>query len=215
MIIGKTMSNIGWEIENQYDILSQMISDIAERYHDEALALEKKVNEIYDEYANSDYETFSNETQGLDEVLDKPYSLCYEARKILFCAIFSYFESMLYGIIEFYKIPRGKTNQICQLIELLCKEYKKRYSDHLLILEDEKQIICVQYRLLRHFYMHGALDRGMDLLISFAKAEESINNKWCGNYEILNNDFLRTALDKIKCFLISIEEAYDNKTREQ
>ena len=111
MIIGKTMSNIRWEIEYQYEILSQMISDIADHYHDKAIALEKKVNEIYTEYANSDYETFSNETQGLDDVHDKPYSLCYEARKILFCAIFSYFESMLYGIIEFYKIPRAKANQ--------------------------------------------------------------------------------------------------------
>ena len=73
MIISKTRSNIGWEIENQYEILSHLIDDIAEHYQDEALALEKEVDEIYNKYANSDYETLSNETQGLDEVLDKWY----------------------------------------------------------------------------------------------------------------------------------------------
>ena len=125
MIIGKTYSDIGWEIEHQYEILSQLIDDIAEHYHDEALAVEKEVDEIYNKYSDSDYETFSNVTQGLDEVLDKPYSLCYEARKILFCAIFSYFESMLYGIISFYNIPRNGAQRISKLLEIEVSDVNK------------------------------------------------------------------------------------------
>lgn len=208
------MSNIGWEIENQYDILSQMISDIAERYHDEALALEKKVNEIYDEYANSDYETFSNETQGLDEILDKPYSLCFEARKILFCAIFSYFESMLYRINDFYDITKEKRRHIDKLLKVICDEYCNRYSSELIINKENWHIIYYKYRPLRNYYMHGKIYDEMSLVIAFAQSEEFINNKWCSNYEILSNDFLRDALDTIKGFLVNIEEAYGNKTRE-
>lgn len=211
MIISKTRSNIGWEIENQYEILSHLIDDIAEHYQDEALALEKEVDEIYNKYANSDYETLSNETQGLDEVLDKPYYLCYEARKILFCAIFSYFESMLYGIIEFYKIPRAKANQPGQLIDIICKEYEKRFSDPLALSEILKNFICYNYRPLRNYYMHGKIDKDMDLLIAFAKSDDSINDSWCSNYEIMDNDFLRNALNNIKDFLIGIDEAYSAK----
>lgn len=149
MIIGKTYSNIGWEIENQYEILSQMINDIAEHYQNEVLTIKNEVDEIYKKFSDSDYETYSNETQGLDEVLDKPYSLCYEARKILFCAIFSYFESMLYGIIEYYKIPRGKANQPSQLIEKICKEYDTKFSKKLPISEDIKNTICYKYSLYK------------------------------------------------------------------
>ena len=211
MIIGKTRSNIGWEIEHQCEILSQMIGDLAGHYQEEALAIKKNVDEIYDKFSNSDYETYSNETQGLDEVLDKPYSLCYEARKILFCAIFSYFESMLYGIIEFYKIPRAKANQPGQLIDIICKEYEKRFSNPLTLSEFFKNCICNNYRPLRNYYMHGKIDKDMDLLISFAKSDDSINDSWCSNYEIMDDNFLRNALNNIKEFLIGIDEAYSAK----
>lgn len=216
MIIGKTRSNIGWEIEHQYEILSQMIDDIAEHYQDEALAVEKEVNEIYKKYANSDYETFSNETQGLDEALDKPYSLCYEARKILFCAIFSYFESMLYGLINFYKIPIGGTNQIGQLIDKIKKEFENRYGGHLLFSESARQTICDCYRPLRNYYMHGNLNsvKDISLLECFAKTEDSINDRMCGNNEIKDNDFLRKALNNVKAFLVAIDDAYTIQLRE-
>lgn len=214
MIIGKTYSNIGWEIENQYEILSQMINDIVEHYQNEVLTIKNEVDEIYKKFSDSDYETYSNETQGLDEVLDKPYSLCYEARKILFCAIFSYFESMLYGIIEYYKIPRGKANQPSQLIEKICKEYDTKFSKKLPISEDIKNTICYKYSLLRNYYMHGLIDRGMDRLLAYAKSEDGINDGLCGNYEIKDNDFLRKTLGVIKIFLVSIEEAYGDRTKE-
>ena len=213
MKIGKTRSNIGWEIEHQYEILFQMIDDIAEHYHDEALNVEKEVDDIYNKYANSDYETFSNETQGLNEVLDKPFSLCYEAKKILFCAIFSYFESMLYGIIEYYKIQRKKANQPSQLINKICEEYDRRFSKQLSISKDIKNTICDKFGILRNYYMHGLIDRGMDRLITYAKSEDSINDGLCENYEIKDNEFLRKALDSIKGLLVSIEDAYNIKLR--
>lgn len=210
MIIGKTKSNIGWEIENQYEILSQIIGYLAEHYQDEALDLEKEVDKIYNNFSDSDYETFSNEIQGLGEELDKRFAYSYEARKILFCAIFSYFESMLYGIIMYYKIPRGKANQPSQLIKKICEEYDRRSSYHLSISEDIKNTICNKYGLLRNYYMHGLLDRGMDRLIEYVQSEESIND----GFEIKDNDYLRTALNTIKTFLESIEDAYAMKQRE-
>ena len=213
MKIGKTYSDIGWEIEHQYEILSQLIDDIAEHYHDEALAVEKEVDEIYNKYSDSDYETFSNVTQGLDEVLDKPYSLCYEARKILFCAIFSYLESMLYGLINFYKIPIGRTNQIGQLIDKIKKVYDDWYGGILSIPESARQTICDCYRPLRNYYMHGSLNSSNDrtLLKTYAKSEGCINDGWGGHYEIKDNDFLRNALNNIKDFLIGIDDAYSAK----
>ena len=216
MIIGKTYSDIGWEIEHQYEILSQLIDDIAEHYHDEALAVEKEVDEIYNKYSDSDYETFSNVTQGLDEVLDKPYSLCYEARKILFCAIFSYFESMLYGLINFYKIPIGRTNQTEQLIDKIKKEYDNRYGGHLIISESARQTICDCYRPLRNYYMHGSLNSSNDrtLLKTYAKSKECINDGWGGHYEIKDNEFLRKALNNVKDFLFAIDDAYTIQLRE-
>lgn len=216
MIIGKTYSNIGWEIENQYEILSQMIDDIAKHYQDEALAVQKEVDEIYNKYSDSDYETFSNETQGLDEVLEKPYSLCFEARKILFCAIFSYFETMLYGLILFYKIPIGGTNQIGQLIDKIKKEYDNRYGGCMLISESARQTICDCYRPLRNYYMHGSLNSSNDrtLLQTYAKSEGCINDGLGGHYEIKDNVFLRETLGITKDFLVSIDETYGDKARE-
>ena len=209
------MSNIGWEIENQYEILSQMISDVADRYHDEAIALEKKVDETYNKYANSDYNTFSNETQGLDKVLDKPYSLCYEARKILFCAIFSYFESMLHGISDFYNVTKEKKRHMDKLLAVICDEFGNRFSSELIYDEEDWHTIYEKYRPLRNYYMHGIIYDEMSLVIAFAQSEASINDKSNGHYEILDDDFLRTALSKINGFLVNIEEAYDNKAREQ
>ena len=214
MIIGKTYSDIGWEIEHQYEILSQLIDDIAEHYHDEALAVEKEVDEIYNKYSDSDYETFSNVTQGLDEVLDKPYSLCYEARKILFCAIFSYFESMLYGIISFYNIPRNGAQRISKLLEIVCTEFEEKFSANLIIDEEVKNTIIDKYRPLRNYYMHGKIDRDVNLLIAYAKSEDSINDRMCGSYEIKDNDFLRKALNTTKDFLTEIDDAYTIKLRE-
>ena len=59
--------------------------------------------------------------------------------------------------------------------------------------------------------MHGKIDKDMDLLISFAKSDDSINDSWCSNYEIMDNNFLRNALNNIKEFLIGIDEAYSAK----
>ncbi len=48
MTIVKTMSSIGWQIETQYEIPSQMISDVAERYQREAIDLDQEALERYE-----------------------------------------------------------------------------------------------------------------------------------------------------------------------
>ena len=46
MIIGKTRSNIGAQIEDQYEILSQMVNDIAGHYDENALVYKKDIDKI-------------------------------------------------------------------------------------------------------------------------------------------------------------------------
>ena len=213
-MIGRARTNIRALIEDQYEILSQMISDVAEHYHDEVSALEREVNEIYNKYANSDYETFSNETQGLGDVLDKQYSFCYEARKILFCAIFSYFESMLYGIISYYRIDRGKTNQIGQLIDKITNQYKKWFNEELVLSDDLNKRIRDFYRPLRNYYMHGVVDSETDK--ANLRTYIDSNSNFIGNYhEIKDNEFLRCVLSESYSFLIDIEDAYVAKMTEK
>ena len=54
-MIGKTRTNIRAEIDTQYEILSQMIEDIAVHYQEEVHDFEQKVNTIAEEDSRGDY----------------------------------------------------------------------------------------------------------------------------------------------------------------
>jgi hypothetical protein len=215
MIIGKTMSNIGWEIENQYEILSQMISDVAEHYQKEAIDLDLIVDAEVAKEPEDDYDAQLSKRNEYREIVIKKSMQCAEARKVLFCAIFSYFESMLYGIIEYYKIPRGKTIQVKQLVDIIKNEYVKRYNDQFPDYGYTETIICEQYRILRNYFMHGKLDSDNDMesLRSYVLTTSGISWYDWDRYEITDNNFLIVALGRINGFLVRIEEAYNNKSR--
>lgn len=216
MILGKTRSNIGAEIDTHYEILLQMIEDLADHYHEEECAFNEKVDKIYEEASKYDYETYSNMTQGYGEIQNEYYRKSVEARKVLFCAIFSYCESMLCGIMKFYEIDRGRTNQFDQLVAKLCKGYKKKFVEQL-TLPEEKCLICDYYRPLRNYFMHGELNPGKDLnnLALFVDKEEALRCDWNYFIEITNNGFLRKALTLIHDFLCAIDESFVEKVREE
>lgn len=217
MIIGKTMSNIGWEIENQYEILSQMISDVAERYQKEAIDLDLIVDAEVAKEPEEDYDAQLSKRNEYREIVIKKSMQCVEARKVLFCAIFSYFESMLYGIIEYYKIPRGKTNQVKQLVDIIKDEYVRRYNEQFPDYGYTETIICEQYRILRNYFMHGKLDKESDneLLRSYVFSVNGLGWYEWDKYEIESNSFLVVALGRINGFLVRMEEAYNTKSRKQ
>ena len=210
-MIGKTRTNIREEIDTQYEILLQMIADIADHYQDEAYRFKEEVYKIAEDNSDGDFNIKSSLLSNYDVPLERRFSLTYEARKILFCSIFSYFESMLYGLIAYFKIPRKKTNQLEQLIDKIAKEYVERYSEPLIFVGDKNRI-CDFYRPLRNKYMHGHIGNPSDKvkLRLYIEKEGSINSL-SGYYEIRDNKFLRDSLNRINTFLIGIEEAYCKK----
>ena len=216
MIIGKTISNIRAEINTQYDILLQMIEDLAVHYHKEECALNLKVDKVYEEASKCDYETFSNMTQGYGEIQDEYYRKSVEARRVLFCAIFSYFESMLHGLIDYYKIPIGGAKYVNKLVEAIKKEYEKRYSEEIPDYGFTESVVCKQYRILRNYFMHGKLEKEADieLLRSYALSVSGLGCYEWDKYEIESNSFLTVALDRINGFLERIEVSYFTKEME-
>lgn len=211
-MIGKARTNVRAEIDTQYEILLQMIEDIADHYLEEANDFEESVYKIANDNSDGDSEVKRSILRNFDESIEKQFSLSSDARKILFCAIFSYCESMLYEIISYFKIPRNKANQIEQLIGKITKEYETRYSE-VLSLPNER-IISDSYRPLRNWYMHGQIDsvKDREFLRLFAEQDERISSY--PECEITDNEFLRDTLNKINSFLVFIEETYCKKEKE-
>lgn len=210
-MIGKTRTNIREEIDTQYEILSQMIEDIAVHYQEEVHDFEQKVNTIAEEDSRGDFEIKSSILKSFDEPLERYSLMLYEARKILFCSIFSYLESMLYGLASYFQIPIGKTNQVGQIIEKIVE-----MSTVKLYLSPNKDIICDFYRPLRNKYMHGHLGSENDrrTLHYYANKNERIATL-SGYYEITDNAFLWDALNRVNSFLICIEDTYDKNSRKR
>lgn len=216
MIVGKARTDIRAEIDAQYEILSQMIEDIADRYQEGELRFEKYVDRMAEEDSEGDENIKHTIQRSFDTPLKKQYSLTIEARKILFCTIFSYFESMLHGLIDYYKIPIGKTKYVSELVEAIKKEYETRYSECFPSYGYTETIICTQYRIIRNYFMHGKLDKDADkeLLRSYALGLSGLVWYEWDKYEIESNSFLTGALDRINGFLERIEVAYCTKEKE-
>ena len=215
MTIGKTRTIIRAEIDTQYEILSQMIEDIADRYQEEALRFEQYIDKVAEEGSDGDRDIKFSIQRSFDNSLEKQYSLTFEARKILFCAIFSYFESMLYGLIGYYMIPRGRTNQVGQLIDKIGEEYLRRYSKALSFTSDTN-VLSNFYRPLRNMYMHGHIGNPNDKknLRSYLEKENRVDLV-SGYCEIKSNTFLIDTLNIVNNCLVEIEEAYCKKERER
>ena len=215
-MIGKTRTDIRAEIDAQYEILSQMIEDIADRYQEDELSFEEFVNRMAEEDSDGDEDIKHTIQRSFDASLEKQSSLTFEARKILFCTIFSYFESMLHGLKDYFKIPVENPKYVNNLVEAIKKEYKTRYSECFPDYGFTETIICTQYRILRNYFMHGKLEKDSDkgLLRSYAASVSDLGCYEWDKYVIENNSFLVVALDRINGFLVRIEDAYCTKEKE-
>ena len=94
-MIAKGYTNIRAMIETQYGILSHMITDIADR--------------LARDNSDGDYEVYHKILNSFNDVEERSYCLMTESRKILFCAIFSYYETMLNEFVLYYKIANNAT----------------------------------------------------------------------------------------------------------
>ena len=121
---------------------------------------------------------------------------------------------MLYGIISFYDINKGRTNQFTQLVKKICEEYEKKYSEQM-SLSSGKVLICDYYRPLRNYFMHGEINPGKDYenLANLVNMEEHLHYNWNKEIEITDNEFLKKSLDLIYEFLCRIDESYVEKVR--
>ena len=215
-MIGKARTNVRTEIDTQYEIISKMIEDIADRYLEDELRFEECVKRMAEEDSDGDEDIKHTIQRSFDTSLEKQYLLTFEARKILFCTIFSFFESMLHGLIDYYKIPMGKAKYVNELVEAFKKEYNNRYSELFPDYGYTETIICTQYRILRNYFMHGKLEKDSDkeILRSYAVSVSDLGCYEWDKYVIESNSFLIVALDRISGFLVKIEEAYFKKEKE-
>ena len=88
-MIGRARTNLRAEIEDQYEILSFLVSDISSHYQEQVDDVEEKVAEFKKVNANEDYEIVSSELRNFYAASEICDSRCVQSRQILFCAIFA------------------------------------------------------------------------------------------------------------------------------
>ena len=103
-MFAKGYTNIRAMIETQYGILSQMITDIAYRYQTQLKQTEEEADRLARDNSDGDYDVYHTILNSFNDVEERSLCLMTESRKILFCAIFSYYETMLNEFVMYYKI---------------------------------------------------------------------------------------------------------------
>lgn len=211
-MIAKGCNTIRALIETQYIVILRMIDGIVE-YNNEALEVSTNyAREIAKNNSNGDNDVFHSILHNFDEQEDQQVAISRESRKILFCAIFAYYESMLNEILRYYNIIT-KATQVSQIIEAIEKEYKKRYSECLTV---DTAIVHDFYRILRNYFMHGTISP-----TDLAKIEMHIGVtygiKAYGNQaiDITSDDFLSKSLENVKNVLTAIEGAFSRQVSEE
>ena len=218
----KGYTNIRALIESQYGILSQMIYDIDNHYQTNLQQINSDVRHIAEKNAEGDYDEYISIVHNFEDAMDRQTALCVEARKILFCSIFSYYEKMLHGIIDYYDI-KSRAKHSWQLYKAIQKEYKKRYAATIDINKECVDRVNNTYRWLRYYFIHGKLpqyyDEEQNLVLHELYGRINILDdiEWLGNLDIdiTDNTFLYNALNDIKLVLTSIEDAFSNKAQDE
>ena len=129
-MFAKGYTNIRAMIETQYGILSQMIMDIAYRYQTQLKQTEEEADRLAQNNSDGDYEVYHTILNSFNDVEERSSCLMTESRKILFCAIFSYYETMLNEIVLYYKIANNAT-QPSQILDSILKAYKTKYGEEI------------------------------------------------------------------------------------
>ena len=129
-MFAKGYTNIRAMIETQYGILSQMITDIAYRYQAQLKETEEENDRFAQENSDRDYDVYHTILNSFNDVEERSSCLMTESRKILFCAIFSYYETMLNEFVLYYKIANNAT-QPSQILDSILKAYKIKYGEEI------------------------------------------------------------------------------------
>lgn len=221
-MFAKGYTNIRALIETQYGILSQMIYDIDNHYQMSLQQINSDVQHIAEENADGDYDEYISIIRNFDYDVERQTALCIEARRILFCSIFSYYEKMLHGIVDYYNI-NSSAKCILQLYKAIQTEYKKRYADTINMNKECVDRVNNTYRWSRNYFIHGKLKRYYDeeqnlvLHKLYARIDFLNGIEWRSDLdiEITDNTFLYNALNDIRLVLTSIEDAFSNKAQDE
>ena len=215
-MFAKGYTNIRAMIETQYGILSQMITDIAYRYQAQLKETEEENDRFAQENSDRDYDVYHSILNSLSDVEERSYCLMTESRKILFCAISSYYETMLNEIVLYYKIANNAT-QPSQILDSILKAYKIKYGEEITCREENVVYANSIYRLLRNLYMHGSLSKEKDrcTLFNYAGVTHGLKAVGIDTIVITDNAFLFKALDCFKSILVCIDDAFMKQLSEE
>lgn len=215
-MFAKGYTNIRAMIETQYGILSQMIMDIAYRCQTQLKQTEEEADQLARDNSDGDYEVYHTILNSFNDVEERSYCLMTESRKILFCAISSYYETMLNEIVLYYKIANNAT-QPSQILDSILKAYKIKYGEEITCREENVVYANSIYRLLRNLYMHGSLSEEKDrcTLFNYAGVTNGLKTFGIDTIVITDNAFLFKALDCFKAILICIDDAFMNQLSEE
>ena len=215
-MFAKGYTNIRAMIETQYGILSQMITDIAYRYQAQLKETEEENDRFAQENSDRDYDVYHSILNSLSDVEERSYCLMTESRKILFCAISSYYETMLNEIVLYYKIANNAT-QPSQILDSILKAYKIKYGEEITCREENVVYANSIYRLLRNLYMHGSLSKEKDrcTLFNYAGITNGLKTFGIDTIVITDNDFLFKALDFFNSILVCIDDAFMKQLSEE
>ena len=212
----KGYTNIRAMIETQYGILSQMIADIAYRYQTQLKQTEEKADRLARDNSDGDNDVYHTILNSFNDVEERLYCLMTEGRKILFCAISSYYETMLNELVLYYKIANNAT-QPSQILDSILKAYKTKYGEEITCIEENVVYANSIYRLLRGLYMHGYLldEKDRCTLFNYAGITNDLKTFGIDTIVITDNDFLFKALDCFKSILVCIDDAFMQQLSEE
>ena len=215
-MFAKGYTNIRAMIEIQYGILSQMITDIAYRYQALLKLTKEEDDRLARDNSDGDYEVYHTILNSFSDVEERSYCLMTESRQILFCAIFSYYETMLNEFVMYYKITNN-AKQPSKILESILKAYKTKYGEEITCIEENVAYANSIYRLLRNLYMHGYLSDEKDrcTLFNYAGITNGLKTFCIDTIVITDNDFLFKSLDCFRAILISIDDAFMSKYSEE
>ena len=204
------MGIVPYEIEFIYNILSQVIDEIPVMYEASYKEFIRSSEEEASFVADGDKDIYLSILRNFEDESYRQECLSEKIREIFFCSIFSYYESMLKVISQYYNITLKES--VKDTFNEINETFRSRYLEDILDNDADKQWINNFSRLLRNHFIHGNLsDNNSRKLESYILYEEGIEFYADSYIRIVNNDFLIKALKKIRSFLIGIESAFSAK----
>ena len=206
----KARSNHRAMIEDQFVILSQMTEEIKYNFDKRIDKIEQIAKEDAISQSDGDDIIFHSvlNNNSYQTEIQKSYDMIIQARQIVFCAIYSYYETMLNRIIIQYSLPAQKNEKkdAKSIIQFINKDLSSKTNDNFDINDTFINDYC---RLLRNHFMHGILSdiKKQQELTELSEYYGSVEYHISDAY-IIYNSFITKVLKSIHNIIIYIDNAY-------